>query len=118
MLGKIIGLYRHRQRTTTNSTDSVEWTAQTVGRGQIVKITFGTMIDYTTANKKLYLGFKDVAGTVHYLGVRKAAQYNQVHLLGVFYLIEGETPVGGVESPTSGDTISFVIHGEVYKAEG
>lgn len=118
MLNKIIGLYTHRQQIIAPGTDNIEWTAPPVRRGQIVLITHAAITDYTTANKKLYLGYKDMSGTVYYVSVRKAAQYNQAHLQGSLYLIEGDAPVAGIESPSTSDVISLVIHGEVYNAEG
>ena len=113
-----IGSLRFASKITAPDTTTITFKMGRVRKNELVKVTAAMVIDYTTANKKLVLGFRDVEGTDHYVQVIQAANIFEAHLTGEIYLIEGEEAIGVVASPTTSAVCYFTVHGERYKLPG
>lgn len=113
----LIGIYSYEKKVTAPDTSNVECVGTEVKQGTLVVLDLGSIVDYTTANKKLILGKRDAEKKDHYLIVRKNAQYYQAHLEGKMTLHPGERPIGIVESPTTSDVVYCTFDGFIYKVE-
>jgi len=112
---KLVGLYTFRQKITAPSTDDVTFTGPAVGRGKILEVTALSVVDFTTANKQLLVGFKDVENNEHLVDGYKATSNYGIGLSGILYLLEGEAPLGKVVSPTTSNVCYFTCHGKLYE---
>lgn len=83
-----------------------------VREGGVVRITAMYVVDRTTANKTLRLGY-DKAGTKTWFK-RQAAGSGAYGIAqnGRLILVGGEKPVAMVESPTASDDCALVVRGE------
>lgn len=114
-LGELIGVYTWEDKYTAPDTTTVKRTGPKVGEGRIVVLHTLTAVNYTTANKMLIIGRRDVAGSDHYVKCRNQASIYSTWLNGQMILNEGEAPLGIVESPSTSDVLYFSAYGLVYK---
>ena len=112
-----IGRFEDKQKQTS-STSTITFVSQKVQRNQQVVVKFASVADYTTANKKLILGIRSAGNVDQYLQVNNPlatyrAEYS-LTLNGEITLIEGESFIGIVESPTGSDVLYFSVFGDRY----
>jgi len=82
-----------------------------VPEGRVVRIEVLVVIDLTTANKTLRLGF-DRAGTSYWLKRQAAGSSTYGIILDrPLILVEGEAPIARVESATAADALYFLARG-------
>lgn len=115
MLEKIIGLYRWKDKRTAEGTDDITFEGPEVGRDEIVKLTFASILDYSTGNKQLILAIRDVEKKDHYIVVRKSTNEYEIMMEGEIFLLPGEKPVGIVASPANGNVCYFSAYGIIYE---
>lgn len=115
---KAVGGYRWHDKYTCAATDDVTRKGPKAREGQIVELTQFSVVDYTTHNKQLLLGFEDENGDVHYFACDKKSNVYEVQLEGKVYLLPGERPIGKVLSPGSSDVLYFSAHGVRYERPG
>jgi len=113
-----LGSLRFRQYKKSLGTDTITFQAEKVAKGEIVQVTSAYVTDYTTANKKLVLGIRDVAGIDHYILTVQETLTFEAHLTGRIYLISGERLIGIVTSPSENDECYFTADGERYAIPG
>jgi len=83
----------------------------TVPEGCIVELKVMRVIDLTTADKTMRLGYER-GGNQYWFRRRNAGTGNyDLHLEAWLLLSEGERPIAMVESPTVGDEIWFFARG-------
>ena len=112
---KPVGYYIYESKRTAPDTDTITFVGPKVRRGQVVELWHGSVVNYTTAGKMLLVGKRNQQGASHYYSARKNAQYYQAHLEGRVVLIEGDEPVGVVESPTASDVLYCAFRGIIYE---
>ena len=115
MVEKITGVYRYDDKLTTPDTDTKTFVGKEVGRGKIVELKLGQVTDYTTANKKLILGYRDGGGNDHYVVVVQETNTFEAHLTGKLILLPTEKPIAVVESPKASDVLYCTFRGLIYK---
>jgi len=82
-----------------------------VDPGHVVEITAMYVIDITTANKTLRLGF-DRGGSLYWFKRQAAgSEAYGIQDKGKFYLGPGERPAAMVESPTANDVCTLYVRG-------
>lgn len=114
-MGKVVGNYRFDANFTTVDTSTKTWVGPKVLAGKIVELTHASVADYTTASKNLILGYRDSAGSDHYVVIENGASIKTAQLQGRIYLLSGESPIALVESPTASDVLYCSFHGIVYE---
>ena len=83
-----------------------------IPEGKVVLIRAFYVIDRSTAGKVVRLGY-DRAGTKIWLKrVDLLSHEYGMETTAQLYLVEGEKPIGMIESPTTGDICTFVARGE------
>lgn len=110
-----VGIYRWTDKYTAPDTDDVTRKGPKVLRGQLVEITHLSVVNYTTANKSLLVGYEDEKGDTHYFNKHKSSQNYESFLRGRVLLLPGERPIGTVESPSTSDVLYFSAHGVIYE---
>ena len=113
-----LGSLRFRQHKKSPGTDTITFETEKDSKGEIVQVTSAYVTDYTTANKKLVVGIRDVAGIDHYILTVQETLTFEAHLTGRIYLIQGERLIGIVTSPTANDECYFTADGERYSISG
>jgi len=83
-----------------------------VPTGHVVRLTSMYVIDLTTVNRSLRLGYSR-GGTAHWFkrGNAGASSFG-IGLDGDLILVEGEKPIGRVESAPSDDSCVLIARGE------
>jgi len=82
-----------------------------IPQGKVVRIEILAVVDVTTANKTLRLGYKR-AGTSYWL--KRQAPGSSVYGLILdrpLILVQGESPIARVESATAADALYFLARG-------
>jgi len=111
----MIGVYVENRKRTAPDTSNITFISQKVPRNQVVEVESAYIGDYTTANKLLLLGIRDVGGNDVYLAIDQATSTFYTHLDGHVILLEGESLIGVVASPTTNDVCYFSVHGKRYR---
>lgn len=114
-LGKLIGVYLYEDKYTAPDTSTVNRAGPKVGGGRIVVIMTAVVTDYTTASVSLMVGKRDEGGDDHYIKKENGSEVYSCSLEGEMILNEGESPLGTVVLPTTGDVLYFTFHGLVYE---
>jgi len=104
-------IYSAELTVTCGSTDSKTLKGERIGAGKVVEIRTFLVVDISTANKTLRIGFER-AGTEYWLK-RGAAGTNDygIALVEELILVEGERPIAQVETPTSADVLVMLARG-------
>jgi hypothetical protein len=105
------GYYAYTSKLGASGSGTVTFEGTPIPRGCLGVLSFISVIDYTTADKKLILGVRDAGGNDRYLRVVDIANTYEAVLEGPIVLLEGETPIGIVESPTTSDVLYFSAYG-------
>jgi len=109
-------IYEALEHVVAPSTADVILGGPPVPGGCIVELKVMRIIDLTTANKTMRLGFER-AGVQHWFRRRNAGTGNyDLHLEAWLILNAGERPIAMVESPTLGDELWFFARGYCLKA--
>lgn len=108
---KLSDVYVYEESRTAPSTSNITLTAAKLKAGEVVIIDSFSVIDVTTANKTLRLGY-DRGGSKFWLK-RQAAGTSSYHITldSPLILVENEAPAAMVESPTSSDSLLVVARG-------
>jgi len=109
------GLYRWTEKYAAPDTSDVTREGPIVKRGQIVVLHQLSVVEYTTADKSLLVGFKDAGGNAHYVSHDKGTSKYEAKMRGQMTLTENEKPIGTVLSPTANDVLYFSAFGVVYE---
>lgn len=112
---KCIGLYRYRKKITAPDTTDITAVGPKVKRGQLLELTHLSVLDYTTGNKQLAVGYRDANEVNHFVRTEKASAKRECHMTGRLFLIENDEPIGFVDSPTANNVIYFTAHGLIYE---
>lgn len=115
MLGEPIGVYKFEEKFTEPSTTTKIFEGPAVRKNTMVMLTHGSVIDYTTANKKLLLGRKDGGGEMVYIRALQETNTFEAVLSGDMILLPGEKPIGVVETPTAGNVLYCSFYGLVFR---
>jgi len=115
MLGVKVGIYRYHQEITAPDTTTVTFEGPKAKREQTIELTYMAVVNETTNNKLLKLGIRDSDKVDHIISAREAAQWKCARMFGKVFLIEGESPIGIVTTPTANDVLSFAVHGVIYE---
>jgi len=108
-------VYEALEHVVAPSTADVVLRGPLVPEGCIVELKVMRVIDLTTANKTMRLGFER-AGVQHWFRRRNAGTGNyDLHLEAWLLLNAGERPIAMVESPTAGDDLWFFARGYCLK---
>lgn len=110
-----VSSYIFKKKVTAPDATTITAVSQKVPKGKNVKIISGFVADYTTANKKLIIGIRDNQENDHYLTTEMASNDYMTHLRGHVILLEGESMVGIVETPTTSDVCYFAFFGDIYE---
>lgn len=111
----IIGTYRYIDKRTAPSTGTITLVGSKVGKKMFAEITSGFVADYTTKNKLMELGVRDIGSNDRYLKVVQEASTFSAALDGSIVLLEGEAPIAVIESPTSSDVVYCAFYGWLYR---
>lgn len=114
-MGKIVGNYRYNDKDTRTSATTKTFVGPEVGQGKIAEITFASVVDYTSTNCKLILGYRDAQNNDHYLRVVQGAAVRDLSIEGKIYLLPTEKPIAIVEDPGASDVLYCTFHGIVYE---
>lgn len=109
--GMVKGYYAYASKQGASGSDTVTFEGTPIPRGCIGVLSFLSVIDYTTAAKGLLLGVRDAGANDKYLRMVKLTSTYECSLEGPVYLLEGERPIGIVESPTTSDVLYFAAYG-------
>jgi len=109
-------IYEALEHLTAASTDDVVLRGPPVPENCIVELKVMRVVDLTTANKTMRLGFER-AGVQYWFRRRNAGTGNyDLHLEAWLLLMAGERPIAMVESPTVGDELWFFARGYCLEA--
>jgi len=104
-------VYRAEDYVAKAAAEDKDFSGPEVPKGMVVKIEHLTVIDWTTANKTLRLGFRR-AGKIYWLKRAAAgASGYSLTLETPLFLVHGEAPYGRVESATANDELYFLAQG-------
>lgn len=115
MLGVKVGIYRFHQEITAPDTTTVTFEGPKAKREQTIEITYMAVVDETTNNKLLKLGIRDSDKVDRILKAKQHATHLTAEMEGKIYLVEGEAPIGIVDTPTASNVLSFAVHGVIYE---
>jgi hypothetical protein len=110
----IVGMYKQNIESVGVASTDITMKTAVVPRGQIVEVTHASLSDYTTANRKLSIGIRDVNNNDIYIIVDKQANTYSTWINGRVMLYEGECMIGLVENTNTADVLSLVVHGKRY----
>jgi len=82
-----------------------------VPKGCVVDLKVMRVIDLTTENKTMRLGYQRGSQLLWFRRRNAGTGNYDLHLEAHLLLVEGEQPVAMVESPTAGDEIWFLTRG-------
>jgi len=116
--GALKRIYRVELRTKAPSTADVVLKGQAIPEGYVALIETVHLIDLTTANKTMRIGYER-AGEQFWISRRNTGTGNhdlrfRLHV----QFAPGERPIAMVESPTKDDEILFVCRGFLQPVEG
>jgi len=108
-------IYRAEVETKAPSTANVILRGPPVPQGYVVELKVMQIIDLTTANKTMRLGYER-GGRQYWFRRRNAGTGNyDLYLETRLILVEGEKPIAMVESPTADDELWFFTRGFLIK---
>lgn len=93
------------------STADLDLEGRAIPAGKVVRIETYYVIDETTANKTMKLGYVKAEKTITLKREAAGTSAYHVRLEGRLILVEGEKPKATVESPTSGDECRLLVKG-------
>jgi len=104
-------IYSAEDKVTCDSASTRTLKGERIGAGKVVEIRTFLVVDISTANKTLRIGFER-GGTQYWLK-RGAAGTNDygIALQEELILVEGERPIAQVETPTSTDVLVMLARG-------
>jgi len=104
-------VYSIEEYIVAPNTNDIILKGSPIPEGYTVELKVMRIIDLTTANKTMRLGYER-AGRRFWFRRRNAGTGNyDLHLEAHLILVEGERPIAMVESPTAGDEIWFLTRG-------
>jgi len=110
-------IYEALEHVVAPGTDDIILMGPRVSENRVVEIKVMRIIDLTTDNKTMRLGFER-AGVQYWFRRRNAGSGNyDLHLEAWLILNAGERPIAMVESPTAGDRIWFFARGYCLKGQ-
>lgn len=104
-------VYSAEQTVSSAPAADVDFEGPRVPEGRVVKLEILAVIDVTTANKTLRLGYKRAGVSVWLKRAAAGTGAYSMVLDKPLILSEGESPVARVESATAGDTLHFFARG-------
>jgi len=108
-------IYEALDHEKAATTDDVILKGPPVPEGCVAELKVMRVIDLTTDNKTMRLGFER-AGVQHWFRRRNAGSGNyDLHLEAWLILTAGERPIAMIESPTVGDELWFFARGYCLK---
>ena len=113
--GKVIGTYRFQKKKTAPDETTITMVGPAVRRDTVLILDLGAVSNYTTANKKLILGYRDAGGNDHYVVVVQETNTFEAHLAGKLILLPTEKPLAVVETPSGSDVLYCTFHGLMYE---
>jgi len=104
-------VYSAEASVTCDSTSDRTLKGEIVKAGKVIEIRTFLVVDLSTANKTLRIGFER-SGTQYWLKRKAAgtAEYG-IALEEELILVDGERPIAQVESPTSADVLRMLARG-------
>lgn len=104
-------IYSAEISVTCDSITTRTLKGERIGGGKVVEIRTFLVVDITTANKTLRIGFER-AGSQYWLkrGAAGTSDYG-IALQEELILVEGERPIAQVESPTLNDVLVMLARG-------
>jgi len=104
-------IYSAEDKVTCDSASTRTLKGEIIRAGKVVEIRTFLVVDISTANKTLRIGFER-GGTQYWLK-RGAAGTNDygIALQEELILVEGERPIAQVETPTSTDVLVMLARG-------
>ena len=110
----MIGTYSQNEKAIGGNGTNTTFVSQKVPRGQTIEITYASVIDYTTKNKKLELGIRSVDSVDVYLKSVQESSTFGISIDTPIMLYEGESLIGVVEATTTSDALHFSVHGKRF----
>ena len=83
-----------------------------VPEGRVVRIRVMYVVDLTTVNRSVRLGYKRAGSTYWFKRQNAGASAFGISLDGDLYLVGGESPVARVESAPAADECWLIVRGE------
>jgi len=112
-------VYRQFEKRDT-STDTVTFEGARVKPGTILELTHMSVVDITTLQKELRLGWQDGKGEYHWvekwISTNQSRQYG-AHMTGRLLLVADDRPVARIVTPDDGDEVQWAAFGYVHEIE-
>lgn len=113
----VIGTWKYNIKAAGVDNENITLKTAVVPRNQTVEVTHASLSDYTTKNRKLIIGIRDVSNEDTYLKVAQDSARFSLWLSGKPMLYEGECMIGIVENTDTGDELFLSVHGRRYRAK-
>jgi len=113
----VIGTFKNNIKNIGVDGENITLKTAVVPRNQTVEVTHASLTDYTSTNRKLIIGIRDVSNVDTYLKVDKGNAVYSLWLNGRPMLYEGECLIGIVENTNTGDELFLSVHGVRYRAK-
>lgn len=88
-----------------------------VPEGFFLEVTQIAIVDITTSNKILALGYLDLTGEFRVFCENQGTNLNMHQLWGEQFIFAGEAPAGRITTPTAGDDCFFSVNGRLWPIE-
>lgn len=106
---------KYRQDKQVASAGAIEkLKGEEVPDGYVLEVTHMSVVDETTANLLLELGYEDPSGDDKILTANNGTNRYEWHLTGHAWIMGGETPFGRVTTAVDGDVVAFSCHGKLW----
>lgn len=110
---KIWDVWTYEDMKTADGTEDVKFVGREVSEGMVVRIDNLIVIDETTANKTMQIGFRRAEEDHILFRMPPRTNAYGIYLRRPFYLVAGEAPIGEVESASDEDVCHFFVRGIV-----
>ena len=108
----------YRQDKEIKSAGAVEKiVAEEVPEGHVLEVTHMSIVDETTPDLLLELGYVDQADEDRILTANDGTTRYECHLTGHAWIEGGEKPFGRVTTAELNDVVVFSCHGKLWKKE-